>query len=128
MNVAIYVSVYALIIVWLSIKVIKNRLCYKVSVGDGGVEALQIAMGAQSNAVEYLPISVLLLLALELNGANVWLIHFFGITMVAGRYFHYKGMLGKRLPQRVLGMKITLYGLLGLAMANLAYLPYSKMF
>jgi len=127
MVVAIYASIYTLIIFGLSLKVIKNRGKYRVSVGDGGVEELQIAMATQSNAVEYLPIALLLLLLLELNGAGAWLIHLFGVLLIAGRYYHYKGMFGKRLRQRVLGMKITLYTLLALTVANLGYLAYAKL-
>lgn len=122
MSAAIYASIFTLIIVGLSLKVINNRRKYKVSVGDGGVEELRIAMATQSNAVEYLPIGLLLLLALELNGAGAWLVHGFGVLLIAGRYFHYKGMFARRLRLRVLGMKITLFSLLTLAFANLGYL------
>jgi uncharacterized membrane protein YecN with MAPEG domain len=126
MSVALYVSVFTLILFWLSIKVIENRRKHKVSVGDGGVEELRIAMAVQSNAVEYLPIGLLLMLVLELNGAGKWLIHAFGVTLIAGRYFHYRGMFDKKLRLRVLGMKLTLYALLALAVANLVCLPYSR--
>ena len=128
MSVAIYVSIYAFIVIWLSLKVINNRRKFKVSIGDGGVEELQIAMAAQSNAVEYLPLSLLLMLVLELNGASTWLIHGFGVLLIAGRYFHFKGMFGKQLKQRVLGMQITLFSLMALVLANIVYLPYGKVF
>jgi uncharacterized membrane protein YecN with MAPEG domain len=86
---------------------------------------LRIAIAVQSNAVEYMPIGLLLMLVLELNGAGKWLIHAFGMTLIAGRYFHYRGMFDNKLKLRVLGMKFTLYALLALAVANLVYLPYS---
>lgn len=126
MAVTIYVSIYILIIVWLSIKVIKNRVKHRVSVGDGGVQALQIAMAVQSNAVEYLPIALLLMLVLELNGAGAWLIHAFGMIFIVGRVYHINGMFTQRLKYRVWGMKITLYSLVVLAMTNVVYIAYQN--
>ena len=123
---AVYVAVYTFIIVWLSMRVIGQRLKYRVSVGDGDAEELKIAMGAQSNAVEYLPLSLLLLLCLELNGAGAWLIHVFGITLIAGRAYHINGMFTRRLKYRVLGMRLTISSLLLLSVANLVYLPYAR--
>ena len=45
---ALYASVSALLICWLSINVIKQRRKYSVSIGDGGNEELKITMAAQS--------------------------------------------------------------------------------
>lgn len=125
MHATLYVSIYALIIIWLSMRVIKNRRKHRVSVGDGGVEELQIAMGAQSNSIEYLPITLLLLFALEFNGASAWLIHLFGLVMIAGRVIHVKGMFSKRLQHRVLGMKITIFEIIILAILNLAFFAFN---
>ena len=123
---AVYAALYALIIVWLSLRVIKHRYTYRVSVGDGGVEDLKIAMGAQSNAVEYLPIALLLMFVLEVNGAGAWLINVFGVTLLIGRVFHIKGMIAKRLKFRVVGMHITIYALVALSVVNMIYLPFDK--
>ena len=126
MIVAVYAALYALIIVWLSLRVINQRYKYKVSVGDGGVKDLKIAMGAQSNAVEYLPIALLLMFILEFNGADAWLVNVFGVTMLFGRVFHIKGMISKHLKYRVVGMHITIYVLIALAIVNMIYMPYDK--
>ncbi|WP_455209663.1 MAPEG family protein [Kaarinaea lacus] len=123
---AVYASLYSLIIVWLSLRVIGRRYKHKVSVGDGGVEELKIARGAQSNAVEYLPIGLLLMLVLEFNGAALWVVHVFGMALIIGRVFHIKGMFAKRLTYRVVGMHITIYALIGLSIVNMAYLPFEK--
>ncbi|MCG6970506.1 MAG: MAPEG family protein [Gammaproteobacteria bacterium] len=124
MIVTIYVAVYTLIILWLSLKVINNRRKYRVSLGDGGVQELQIAMGAHSNATEYLPIGLVLLAVLELNGAWGWLIHLFGVILIVGRGYHINGMFTQRLQYRVWGMKITIFSLLALAAINVAYLGF----
>jgi hypothetical protein len=57
----IYVSLSALLIVWLSLNVIKVRRKKQVSVGDGDDIELITAMAAQANTLEYLPIALLLL-------------------------------------------------------------------
>ncbi|MGZ8239642.1 MAG: MAPEG family protein, partial [Methylobacter sp.] len=88
---AIYASLSALLIVRLSLSVIKLRRKNRVSVGDGGNEALQLAIRAHSNAVEYIPIALMLLLMLELNGAPKILIHILGATLLTGRILHAMG-------------------------------------
>ena len=75
---SLYASLSALLIVRLSLSVIKLRRKNRISVGDGGNEELQLAIRTHSNAVEYIPITLLLLLMLELNGAPKILIHLLG--------------------------------------------------
>jgi uncharacterized protein len=65
---SIYAGILALLIVWLSLNVIKLRRGNKVSLGDGGFPELQNAIRAQGNATEYIPISFILLILLELSG------------------------------------------------------------
>lgn len=125
---AIYASLCALIIFWLSLNVIKVRRSQRVSVGDGGKEELKVAIGAQFNAVEYIPITLLLLFALELNHANHYFIHLFGLLLIVGRVIHAWALLKGNLSKRVLGMQITLYNLLILAVANIIYMPFDKLF
>jgi len=119
---ALYASLSALLIVRLSLSVIKLRRKNRVSVGDGGNEALQLAIRAHSNAVEYIPIALMLLLMLELNGAPKLLVHILGITLLIGRVVHAMGLPAKDLRRRVLGMQITIYLLIGLAIANILFL------
>lgn len=123
----IYAVIAAALIIFLSFKVIKTRRRLQISVGDGNNEDLQTVQGAQSNAIEYLPIALLLLFYLEYNGANIWLIHLAGITLMTGRIVHARGLLQKNLKQRVLGMQITIYALIGLCLLNIAYLPLDKL-
>ena len=128
MHTTIYVSIYALIIIWLSMKVIKSRWKHKVSTGDGSVEELQIAIGTQSNAIEYLPITLLLLFALEFNGGAVWLVHLFAVVVLVGRISHINGMYLKRLKYRVFGMQLTFFSILSLALVNAGYFFHSIVF
>lgn len=123
---SIYASLLALLIVRLSISVIKLRRKNRISVGDGGNEELQLAIRTHSNAVEYIPIALMLLLMLELNGAAKILIHLLGATLIIGRILHAFGLPAKDLKKRVLGMQITIYLLIGLAILNIIFLVFTE--
>jgi uncharacterized membrane protein YecN with MAPEG domain len=123
----IYAILSALLIIYLSFQVIKARRRLQISVGDGNNEELQTAQGAQSNAIEYIPISLLLLFYLEYNGASNWMIHLAGITLIAGRIVHAHGLLNSNFRLRVLGMQFTMYVLIGLCLLNLVFMPVDKL-
>lgn len=125
---SIYAALLALLIVRLSLGVIKLRRTEKVRLGDGGVSGLQNAIRAQGNATEYVPISLILLILLELNGGHMLLIHLGGMTVLAGRLLHAKGLLEENLRYRVLGMQLTIYNLIGLAAFNIGYAAYQQFF
>ena len=118
---SIYASLSALLIVRLTLSVIKIRRKNRISVGDGGNEELQLAIRTHANAVEYIPIALLLLLMLELNGAPKILIHLLGATLITGRIIHAIGIPAKNLKKRVLGMQITIFLLIGLAILNIVF-------
>ena len=50
------------------------------------------AIRAHANAVEYLPIALLLLLILELDQTRAWLLNLFGIVLIVGRILHAIGL------------------------------------
>lgn len=124
MTSAIYASASAFLIVWLSLNVIKVRTAKRIILGDGNDEELLTAIAAQLNAIEYIPIALLLLFSLEYNDANLIIVHALGIALIIGRIVHAKGLLSGNLDARVLGMKITIWTIVGLAAANLLFIPY----
>lgn len=119
---AFYAALLALLIVKLSIDVIKIREAKQISFGDGEDKQLQFAIRAHANAVEYIPIALILLFALELNGAPKLLVHALGITLITGRLLHAFELPNEKLSEKELGMQITLYLLIGLAFFNMLYL------
>ena len=123
---SLYASLLALLIVRLSVSVIKLRRKHRISVGDGRNKELQLAIRTHSNAVEYIPITLLLLLTLELNGAPKTLIHIAGATLLVGRILHAMGLPAQDLKKRVLGMRITIYLLIGLAILNILFLALTE--
>lgn len=124
MTSAIYASASAFLIVWLSLNVIKVRTAKRIILGDGNDEELVPAIAAQLNAIEYIPIALLLLFSLEYNDANLIIVHALGIALIIGRIVHAKGLLSGNLDARVLGMKITIWTIVGLAATNLIFIPY----
>jgi len=123
-----YASILAILMCWLALQVIKERRKNRVKYADGGIEALQRVRTAHSNAVDYIPVTLILLVLLELNGGNVWLVHSAGMAFVAGRIIHAHGILADKMRGRVLGMKITIITILALALLNIVYVPYGKIF
>ena len=123
----VYASFATLLIIWLSLNVIKLRRKHRVSIGDGHKTDLKIAMAAQANAIEYIPLALLLLFVLEFNHGNLLLVHFLGLSLVIGRIIHAFAMLSDNLKSRVFGMQITVLTLVTLALVNLLYLPYGKL-
>ncbi len=120
----VYAVILALLIVWLSLNVIKIRRHHQIRFGDGENAMLQIARAAHANATEYIPISLILLFALEYNHGDLWLVNAFGIAVVIGRTLHARGLLADRLKLRILGMQLTLLSIIGLSVANLFFLSY----
>ncbi|BCB44615.1 MAPEG family protein [Vibrio diabolicus] len=124
---ALYASILAILIIWLAVQVIKQRRLNQVAYADGGVEALQIARSAQSNATEYIPITLILMALLESNSAYPTWIHLTGIIFVIGRIIHARGILKEDLKRRVRGMQVTFLVILSLVVLNMIYLPYDKL-
>ncbi|BDZ74338.1 MULTISPECIES: MAPEG family protein [Methylophaga] len=118
---ALYASLCALFIVKLSLGVIAVRRQHKIGLGDGGNEELQLAIRAQGNATEYIPITLILMFLLENIIVYNWMIHLAGITLLTGRLIHAIGIKNHDLKKRVLGMKITLYLIIALSILNIVY-------
>jgi uncharacterized membrane protein YecN with MAPEG domain len=80
--------------VWLGSRISMLRAKLKVSVGDGGQEALLRRMRAQANYIEHAPFFLILFGALELSGANRWALAALAVIFFLGRIAHGFGMDG----------------------------------
>jgi uncharacterized protein len=89
---------------WLGMRCGKLRGLLKISVGDGGNEQMIRAMRAQSNFVEQVPLTLILLGAVELAGkGGMWLAPLGGLFLL-GRVAHALGMGETFKPGRAIGM------------------------
>lgn len=95
---------------------------------NGGFYELQTAIRVQGNAVEYIPVALLLLLVMEQNGAQVWMVHVCGVILIAGRLFHSYGLKHRENRWRRTGMAATFTAMILMVLANIWYLPWQQIF
>lgn len=88
----IYAALATLLVLVLALRVSAIRHGKRVGIGDGGDPDLLRRVRAHANALENLPLALILLLLLELNRtAPPWL-HGFGCALLLGRVLHAFGM------------------------------------
>ena len=112
--------------IWIARRVGQARMTHRISIGDGGNEALTARMRAQANFVEYTPFFLILLGLIELAvGSRTWL-WAVAVLYILGRIAHAFGMdrpQPDRLRLRMIGIVVTFLVLLGLALYAIV-LPY----
>ena len=89
---ALYGAILALIIVALGINVTMHRVKLKVPLGDGGNPQMLRMIRLHGNAVEYIPLAIVLMALYELNGGSHLALNIVGIALVAGRLIQTWGM------------------------------------
>jgi uncharacterized membrane protein YecN with MAPEG domain len=124
----LYAGLCALLVLILAMRVAYWRFKHKIGLGDGGDKELLKRVRAHGNAVEYLPLSLILLGGMELNGYPNNLIHGFGAALFVSRVAHAWGVSrssGSSIG-RISGMVVT-WGIM-LAMAGFAIVGYIMQF
>ena len=119
---AFFSSILALIFYKLSINVIRLRRKYKVSLGSSKKHKdLDQAIRAHGNLSEFLPIGLILLACLEVNHLPKIVVFMFGLFFLIGRYLHASSFLKEEIDSsnRVLGMKITHWSIILMAILNI---------
>jgi uncharacterized protein len=85
----LYAGALALWFLVLSLKVVRGRVGPgSPSLGDGGNPAMLRLIRGQANFAEYVPLILVLMGLLELNGLPHWLLHAMGATLLLGRLLH----------------------------------------
>ena len=119
---AFFSSILALIFYKLSINVIRLRRKYKVSLGSSKKHKdLDQAIRAHGNLSEFLPIGLILLACLEVNHLPKIVVFMCGLFFLIGRYLHATSFLKEEIDSsnRVLGMKITHWSIILMAILNI---------
>ncbi|SOH94440.1 hypothetical protein SAMN06273572_104139 [Monaibacterium marinum] len=108
--IALYAAFNTFILIWLAVNVMKRRGAGKVSVGDGGYAPLIRAIRGQANFVEYVPMALIMLMIMALQGAPAMAIHIAGIVLTIGRLLHAMHFIAEDAPgwQRMVGTLATL--------------------
>lgn len=122
----IFIAAAALVNFWLAMRCGQVRMAEKISHGDGGSPLLSRRMRAQLNFAENTPIILLLVLALELAGANSDILWVIAALYIVARICHGLGMDADSSKLRSFGVMATM--LITLALAGWAiYTGYNLM-
>lgn len=106
---AFYTGILALILVGLALPIGQARLRAGVSILHGEDMTLATRIRRHANFTESVPLALILLAALELNGAGAGLVHGLGATLVVARIAHPLGLHHDNLrhPLRAVGAGLT---------------------
>lgn len=106
---AFYAGVLALWTLFLAFKVVGFRRGQKVMLGDGGDEMGERLIRAHGNAIETIPLFLIMLGLAEGLSTPSWLMHLFGLFFTVGRVVHGLHFLKirKGFQLRFWGMLIT---------------------
>ena len=88
----VYAALSGLLILVLAWRVVEVRGSAKIGLGDGGHEVLQRRIRAHANAVETIPIALILLALAEAGGTAGWALHLAGAALVISRVLHAQGL------------------------------------
>lgn len=123
---AFYAAVHAVLILVLAVRVVLLRRATKTGLGDGSHDPLAKAIRAHGNAVEYIPLILVLMLLLELNGTGGPVLHALGGSLLVARLLHAWGLSQTRGMSfgRFYGTALTWLVLLAAAGINVATALY----
>ncbi len=89
---SLYAGILAFMLLALSIFVIRGRLMHKVGLGNGGKQDMMQRMRMHGNFIEYVPMLLIMMAIMEINGLHVWMLHTYGIILVSARAIHAYGL------------------------------------
>jgi uncharacterized membrane protein YecN with MAPEG domain len=118
-----YTAILALLILKLAFNVIKVRQAKNQGLGYSDNELL-LAGRIHGNAMEYIPISLILLALAEGNGVSSMTMHAIGTTLVVARVLHaigFKAGQGGTHPGRYWGVVLTALVIIILSICNILY-------
>ena len=108
---AMTAAILALLFIYLSYQVVKQRVRTETSFGTGNDEHMDMVRGCQSNLIEYTPITLIMLALLELSSANHLATMGLAVAFMIGRFLHVFGMhqhhAGKTVKFRQIAMVTT---------------------
>lgn len=119
---AIYASLLGILIIALALKVVQVRRKERVGLGDAEKPALQRAIRTHGNAIENIPMALILLFLLEIGHSPAWLLHLLGAMIILGRLLHASGLSrhGGTSFGRFYGALLSWITILAMAVINLA--------
>jgi uncharacterized membrane protein YecN with MAPEG domain len=89
---SLYASILAMLVIFLAYKVVDFRRTKSVGIGDNGDKGGLRAIRVHANAVEYIPMMVILMGIYEINGGSTLVLHIIGAIAVVSRLLHATGL------------------------------------
>ena len=87
----VYILLNILLILVLAYRVIILRRRFRIGLGDGNKKELRMAIASHANATENVPMLLLIMLVVELNGGHAGVLHTGGIILTLSRIWHALG-------------------------------------
>lgn len=117
-------SLLAFLFVIISLRIVRLRYRYKVSLGAGDNKHLEMTVRAHGNFAEYVPIALILMLCAEANQANIVILSILACSLILGRLFHAYAFAFNKMhfKFRVRGMILTFLTIGLLAILNIILL------
>ncbi|MFT5605101.1 MAG: putative membrane protein YecN with MAPEG domain [Paracoccaceae bacterium] len=88
----LYAGLSGVLLLALSSRVVNARRTHKIAFGDDGNEELMRAIRVQANFTEYVPLILLLIVLIEMNGNSAMVIHGLGGALLISRILHAMGL------------------------------------
>ncbi len=110
----IYAALLGFLFFYLSVRTIGLRRRLKIGIGSKENDEMLRCMRVHSNFSEYVPITLLLIYFVEIQGGHPLLIHALGVLLLVGRSVHAYGVsqMNEKFVFRVSGMAMTFTALL----------------
>ena len=104
-----YAALLTFIYIFLSSKVIRSRVVTRIGIGTGGNRGLERQMRIHANFAEYVPLALLLLAFMEMQGRSAWLLHLLCIALVLARLGHAFALRNEKeiMPLRIASVSTT---------------------
>jgi uncharacterized protein len=83
-----YAALLTFLYIFLSSRVIQSRVATRIGLGTGGHRGLERRMRIHANFAEYVPLALLLLVFMEMQGRPGWLLHLLCVVLVLARIGH----------------------------------------
>ncbi len=118
---SLYASLLAILVIILAYQVVSFRRIKSVGLGDNGDKDGMRAIRVHANAIEYIPIILILMGVYEANGASSLVLHIVGSVAVVARVLHATGLsksAGKTFG-RFVGTVLTWFVILVLSGLNI---------
>lgn len=121
---ALYAGLCGILIIALAFRVVQFRRTQRVGIGSGEDRSNEIRVRAHANAIEYIPIALILMLIAELSGLPAVWLHILGGVFVLARLIHALGFTasgGGYHPGRMWGTALSWVVILALAAIDIGF-------